>query len=89
MHGFEACKETVLLLSKPLSGKCRQDAVSVWFLTWEFPNCTADLNCGGWGVAGDQQDFLKTDFVVKYKGLFVSLNLGNSTFEMWISEWLC
>lgn len=65
MHGLEARKETVLLLSKPLSRKCRGDGVSVQFLTWEFPNCAADLNCGVRGVAGDQQDFLKTDFVVK------------------------
>lgn len=53
----------------------------VSLLTWEFPNCAAELNRRVWGMAGDQQDFLKTDFVVKYKGLFVCLNVGNSAFE--------
>lgn len=83
MHGLEACKETVPLLSKPLSA----DAVSVQFLPWEFPNRAADLNSEGWGggVAGDQQDFLKTDFVGNMKGLFVCQNLGNFTCEMCVA----
>lgn len=42
---------------------------------------------GGWLATG--RAFLKTDFVVKYKGLFVCLNFGNSAVEMCVSERLC
>lgn len=58
------------------------------FLLWNF-QIVQQIKIAGGEVAGDHQDFLKTDFVVKYKGLFVCLNLGNSTFQMCISEWLC
>lgn len=60
----------------------------VWFLL-RVPKLCSSFKLQGIGVAGDQQDFLKTDFVVKHRGLFVSLSLGNLTSEMCVSRWPC
>lgn len=62
--------------------------VFVWFLLG-VPKLCSSFKLQGIGVAGDQQDFLKTDFVVKHRGLFVSLSLGNLTSEMCVSRWPC
>lgn len=60
----------------------------VWFLLG-VPKLCSSFKLQGIGVAGDQQDILKTDFVVKHRGLFVSLSLGNLTSEMCVSRWPC